>query len=64
MPFFLFCNYRPSGLERLWPILIYWDYAYWAGVALLGLSGGYFASLSMMHCPRYPEEQFQLKISF
>ena len=52
IPFFAFCNYRPVGVERLWPVLIHWDWAYWAGGALLGLTSGYFSSMAMMFCPR------------
>ena len=53
LPFFLLCNYKPAGVERLWPALMHWDYAYWAASGLFGLTGGYFSSLSMMYCPRY-----------
>ena len=52
LPFFLLCNYRPLGVERLWPAMMHWDYGYWAGSALFGLTGGYFSSLGMMYCPR------------
>ena len=52
LPFFLLCNYRPSRVERLWPAMMHWDYGYWIGSALFGLSGGYFSSLGMMYCPR------------
>ena len=52
IPFFLLCNYRPSGVERLWPVLFHWDGAYWAGSMLFGLSGGYLSSLALMYCPR------------
>lgn len=53
IPFFLLCNYQPSGAERQWPILFYWDYAYWGAGAIFGLSGGYLSTLAMMYCPRY-----------
>ena len=52
LPFFLLCNYRPFGVERLWPALMHWDYAYWTASGLFGLTGGYFSSLAMMYCPR------------
>ena len=52
IPFFLLCNYHPSGRKRLWPVLFNWDSAFWKGSAFFGFSGGYLASLSMMHCPR------------
>ena len=57
IPFFVLCNYQPSGAERLWPVLIPWDYVYWIGGALLGMSGGYLSSLSMMYCPRCVEPE-------
>ncbi len=53
LPFFLLCNFKPTGVERMWPTMMHWDYAFWAAVALFGLTGGYFSSLSMMYCPRY-----------
>lgn len=53
LPFFLLCNYRPSGVERLWPAMMHWDHAFWGAVALFGLTGGLYSSLAMMYCPRY-----------
>ena len=55
IPYFLLCNYRPSGVERLWPVLFHWDYAFWVGSGLFGLTGGYLSSLSLMYCPRLAE---------
>ena len=52
IPFFLLCNYRPAGVERLWPVLFHWDGVYWAAAILLGLTSGYFSSMAMMFCPR------------
>jgi len=52
IPLFLLCNYRPSGVERLWPVLFHWDGLYWFFVILFGVSGGYTASLALMYCPR------------
>ena len=52
IPFFALCNYQPSGMERLWPVLFHWDGVYWAGAILLGLTSGYFSSMAMMFCPR------------
>lgn len=52
IPFFLLCNYRPAGVERLWPVLFHWDLVYWAATALFAMSGGYLASIALMHCPR------------
>lgn len=58
IPFFLLCNYRPSGVERLWPVLFHWDGLYWFGAVLFALSGGYTASLALMYCPRSVEAEF------
>jgi len=58
LPFFLLCNYRPFGVERLWPALMHWDYAYWTASGLFGLTGGYFSSLAMMYCPRTVEPEY------
>jgi len=58
IPFFLLCNYRPSGVERLWPVLFHWDGLYWLGAVLFALSGGYTASLALMYCPRSVEAEF------
>ena len=58
IPFFILCNFRPSGVERLWPVLIHWDLVYWVGSFLLGLSGGYFSSMAMMYCPRAVEPEY------
>ena len=52
IPFFLLCNYRPAGVERLWPVLFHWDGVYWLGASLFALTGGYTASLALMYCPR------------
>jgi equilibrative nucleoside transporter 1/2/3 len=46
------CNYRPMGVERLWPTLIHWDHVYWGGGALFAATGGYLSSLALMYCPR------------
>ncbi|XP_059083476.1 equilibrative nucleoside transporter 1-like isoform X2 [Tigriopus californicus] len=58
IPFFLLCNFRPIGVERLWPVLIHWDWAYWIGGALMGLTNGYFSSMAMMLCPRSVEPEY------
>ena len=52
IPFFLLCNYRPAGVERLWPVLFHWDAVYWCGTMIFAISGGYTASLALMYCPR------------
>ena len=50
IPFFLLCNYKPH--LRVWPVIFNNDYVYVTGGCLLGLSSGYFSSLSMMYAPR------------
>jgi len=50
IPFFLLCNYKPN--ERTWPVWFNNDYVYVGGASLLGLTSGYFSSLSMMYAPR------------
>jgi equilibrative nucleoside transporter 1/2/3 len=58
LPYFLLCNYRPTGVERLWPAMIHWDYAFWMGNALFGLTGGYVSSLAIIYCPRTVEPEY------
>lgn len=40
---------RPGGVERLWPVLFYWDWIYWFGNMTFSISGGFMATLSLMH---------------
>ncbi|XP_043235815.1 equilibrative nucleoside transporter 1-like isoform X1 [Amphibalanus amphitrite] len=58
IPYFVLCNYLPVHVERVTPVYINNDWAYWGMVVLLGLSSGYFSSLGMMYCPRTVEPQF------
>jgi len=58
IPFFLLCNYQPRGVERLLPVLITNDWAYWFGGIFLGLTSGYYSSLAMMYCPRTVEPEY------
>jgi len=58
IPFFVLCNFLPVHVERVTPVFINSDWAYWGVVVLLGLSSGYFSSLAMMYCPRTVEPQF------
>jgi len=58
IPFFLVCNYRPEGVERLWPTLVHWDEVFWFGSATLGATGGYLSSLAMMYCSRSVELEY------
>jgi equilibrative nucleoside transporter 1/2/3 len=53
VPFFLFCNYKEA--TRQWPVLIGDDYMFIVGGVVLGLSTGYFSSLSMMYAPQCVE---------
>ena len=45
-------------MERTWPVMFHWNEAFWAGVALFGLTGGYLSSLGMMYCPRCVEPEY------
>lgn len=58
IPFFLLCNYHPGGAERVLPVLISNDWAYWIGGVLLGLTSGYYSSLAMMYCPGTVEPEY------
>ncbi|KAA0195083.1 hypothetical protein HAZT_HAZT005500, partial [Hyalella azteca] len=41
----------PYCSERIMPVLIDSDWAYWALSVVLGLTSGYYSSLAMMYCP-------------
>lgn len=47
IPFFLMCNFHPSG--RVYPVLVQYDWVYVLGGIVMGLSSGYLSSLSMMY---------------
>ncbi|XP_071746388.1 equilibrative nucleoside transporter 1 [Lepeophtheirus salmonis] len=51
IPFFALCNYRPLGVERIWPVMFHWDAVYWTGGAFFGLTGGYLSAIAIMYCP-------------
>ncbi|XP_021968310.1 equilibrative nucleoside transporter 3 isoform X2 [Folsomia candida] len=58
IPFFILCNYQPLGHDRVFlPDFMFGDWTYWIGGVLLGLTSGYFSSLSMMYCPRTVENE-------
>ncbi|XP_034255832.1 equilibrative nucleoside transporter 2 isoform X2 [Thrips palmi] len=59
IPLFVICNYLPQGQERVFPVIITNDWAYWALGILMGLSSGHFSSLAMMYCPKNVEPQNQ-----
>lgn len=52
IPAFLFCHYYPKGEDRILPVLIDSDWAYWVLSMILGITSGYYSSLAMMYCPR------------
>lgn len=52
IPLFLFCNYETLNSERIMPIYIKNDYAYFAIAVAFALSGGYYSSVSMMYCSK------------
>lgn len=56
IPYFMLCNYKPN--KRKFPVFINNDWAYMSMGVVLGLSSGYFSSLSMMYAPRLVEPQY------
>lgn len=58
LPLFLFCNYRPLGIERVLPIYIDNDWAYWAVAVVMAFSSGYLSSLGMMYAPQTVESRY------
>jgi len=57
IPAFLFCHYYPVAAPRTLPVLIPSEWVFWALVAVLGFSSGYYSSLAMMYCPRTVEPE-------
>ena len=57
IPAFLLCNYHPVNAERIMPVLIDSDWAYWVMAIFLGLSSGYYSSLAMMYCPKWVKDK-------
>ncbi|XP_053685402.1 equilibrative nucleoside transporter 1 isoform X1 [Sabethes cyaneus] len=57
LPLFLFCNYRPLGIERVLPIYINSDWVYWGVAVVMAYSSGYLSSLGMMYTPQSVESQ-------
>ena len=49
IPFFMLCNYLPH--TRTIPVLVANDYAYWGGVLISGLTGGFASSAIMTKVP-------------
>ncbi|XP_076396067.1 equilibrative nucleoside transporter 1 isoform X1 [Megachile rotundata] len=59
IPLFLLCNYQPSSdIERVLPVYINNDWVYFVIAVTMGLSSGYFSSLSMMYGPRMVDSQY------
>ncbi|XP_043250700.1 NADPH-dependent diflavin oxidoreductase 1 isoform X1 [Colletes gigas] len=58
IPLFLFCNYQPNNTTRVLPVYINNDWVYFAIAVTMGISSGYFSSLSMMYCPRMVDSQY------
>ncbi|CAH1957618.1 unnamed protein product [Acanthoscelides obtectus] len=57
IPFFLLCNYQVVGVERVMPVLIKNDWAYWVISSTMGFTSGYWSSLAMMYTPRQVEDR-------
>lgn len=51
IPLFLLCNYQPLGMQRVLPVYIDNDWAFWVIGAAMGVTSGYFSSVAMMYCP-------------
>uniref|UniRef100_A0A1B0D6E7 Equilibrative nucleoside transporter n=3 Tax=Phlebotomus papatasi TaxID=29031 RepID=A0A1B0D6E7_PHLPP len=58
LPLFLFCNYKPLGIERILPVYITNDWAYWAIAIVMSFSSGYLSSLAMMYTSKYVEPRY------
>ncbi|XP_054009179.1 NADPH-dependent diflavin oxidoreductase 1 isoform X3 [Hylaeus anthracinus] len=58
IPLFLLCNYQPSHTTRILPVYINNDWVYFVIAVTMGISSGYFSSLSMMYCPRTVDTQY------
>lgn len=57
IPAFVFCNYQPLDVKRKLQIFILNDWAYFGLGVTLGLTSGYYSSLSMMYAPRCVDAQ-------
>lgn len=53
IPFFLICNFQPTGFVRSHMKVLIGDWVYWIGGVFLGWTNGYFSSLALMYCPRW-----------
>nr|XP_031834262.1 NADPH-dependent diflavin oxidoreductase 1 isoform X3 [Nomia melanderi] len=58
IPLFLMCNYRPKDYTRLLPVYINNDWVYFLIAVTMGISSGYYSSLSMMYCPRMVDSKY------
>ncbi|XP_068219589.1 equilibrative nucleoside transporter 1 isoform X2 [Palaemon carinicauda] len=58
IPAFVLCHFYPVNVERVMPVLIDSDWAYWVLAVILGLTSGYYSSLAMMYCPRTVEPEY------
>ncbi|XP_076249264.1 NADPH-dependent diflavin oxidoreductase 1 isoform X2 [Calliopsis andreniformis] len=58
IPLFLLCNYQPKGISRILPVYINNDWVYFVIAVTMGVTSGYFSSLSMMYCPRMVDSQY------
>lgn len=55
IPFFLLANFAPASRASWLPVLVHSDEVVVGGMALLGLTTGYFCSLCMIYAPRSVE---------
>ncbi|XP_055341635.1 equilibrative nucleoside transporter 1-like isoform X2 [Paramacrobiotus metropolitanus] len=61
IPFFIFCNMQNTGGKELYPrkLPVYFMNEWWffGGQMLLGLTSGYFSSLTMMYAPQQVKDK-------
>ncbi|XP_050707594.1 uncharacterized protein LOC126992796 isoform X3 [Eriocheir sinensis] len=58
IPAFVLCHFYPVKVERIMPVLIDSDWAFWGLAVALGITSGYYSSLAMMYCPRTVEPEY------
>lgn len=51
IPLFLLCNYQIKNEMRVLPVLIENDWIFLTIAVVMGITSGYFSSITMMYCP-------------
>uniref|UniRef100_A0A1I7WU35 Carrier domain-containing protein n=1 Tax=Heterorhabditis bacteriophora TaxID=37862 RepID=A0A1I7WU35_HETBA len=52
IPFFMLCNYQPSGIRNL-PVIFKSEWWFTIGGSIMALTCGYLSSLALIYTPRY-----------